>query len=159
MNEFVSTEDFPKILLATFISKPDVKRIDAAELISKLENETQDKSVIEHVIDQIWVQYDSDKNGYLDKEEGYDFMKIVLNVHEKMIAEKINREPKSISDEEVLQAMKDCDTDHDGKITKDEMNTWVVAFLKNDENYHKEKEECLEYNHEAGVSCVWVKYT
>ena len=37
--EYVSTEDFPKIILATFISRPDVKRIDAGELISKLESE------------------------------------------------------------------------------------------------------------------------
>ena len=108
-------------------------------MISKLEKENQDKSVIEHVVDQIWVQYDSDNNGSLDKEEGYDFMKIVLNVHEKMVAGKIGREAKEISDEEVLQAMKDCDTDKDGKISKEEMNAWVLNFLKQDENYHKEK--------------------
>ena len=50
--------------------------------------------------------------------------------------------------------MKDCDANKDGKITKDEMNSWVLDFLKKDESYHKEKEACLELNHEHGVLAV-----
>ena len=53
--EYVSTEDFPKILLATFCSKVDVKRVDAVELISKFDSKNEDKPVIGHIIDQIWL--------------------------------------------------------------------------------------------------------
>ena len=81
-------------------------------------------------------------------------MKIVLTIHEKMIAEKIGRDAKEITNEEVLQAMKDCDTNQDGKISKDEMNSWVLAFLNKDDCYHREKEACLELNHEHGVLAV-----
>lgn len=53
-------------------------------------------------------------------------MKIVLNVHEKMIANKLNRPVNDITDDQVNQAMKDADANQDGIISKVEMNKWVV---------------------------------
>lgn len=123
-------------------------------MLEKYANQTEDKHLIEHVVDQIWAQYDEDNSGTLEIDEAYDFMKIVLNIHEKMVAHKLDRPVKDITDDQVNTAMKDADTNHDGIITKDEMYKWVTLFMNTDEKYQDEKHACLEKHHEHGVIVV-----
>jgi len=47
------------------------------------------------------VQYDADGSGLLDKNESFDFIKIVLEMHEKMLAHKLGRPVNDITKEEV----------------------------------------------------------
>lgn len=67
--QYVRVELFPTILLGIFISQPDEKRIDAASLIQKYIEKADNKLIIEHIVDQIWAQYDTDKSGTLEKDE------------------------------------------------------------------------------------------
>ena len=45
------TELFPTILLGIFISQQDEKRIDAASLIQKYIEKSENKLIIEHIVD------------------------------------------------------------------------------------------------------------
>ena len=54
----------------------------------------------------------------LEKEEQVNFIGTVLEMKEKIIAKELNRPPKEITEEEVYNLIKECDLDHDGKITK-----------------------------------------
>jgi hypothetical protein len=80
--DYVKAADVPKILLSIFISKKDEKRTDAAELLDKYADQGKDKLIVEHIIDQIWTQYDYDNSGSLERTEAFDFIQIVLQLHE-----------------------------------------------------------------------------
>lgn len=96
--------------------------------------------IIEHIVDQVWVQYDYDKNGILDIRESSDFLKTVLQLHQNMIAKLKFREPRQITDEEVAVAMEECDKDHDRQITRQELNTWIVEHMKKQEELALKKQ-------------------
>jgi Ca2+-binding EF-hand superfamily protein len=38
----------------------------------------------------------------------------------------------------VTRAVNECDKNHDGKITKEEMNSWLVKYMKTHEHYSHE---------------------
>ena len=46
---------------------------------------------------------------------------MVLDIHERTIAEQEGRKPKDISTKDVLEAIKEADKNKDGKISKEEM--------------------------------------
>ena len=46
---------------------------------------------------------------------------MVLDIHERTVAEQEGRKPNTISPEEVKKAIIDCDKNRDGKISKEEM--------------------------------------
>ena len=74
------------MLFFIFVGMNDKKRIDAASLLQKYQDQGDNKQVIEHIIDQIWTQYDYDNSGSLDKKESYDFLRTVLTHYEKSLA-------------------------------------------------------------------------
>jgi len=77
--------------------------------------------VIEHIIDQVWNQYDYDHSGTLDETESYDFIKVVLQMNEDMLAKSMNRECKHVTPEEIKNTFKVMDVNKDGKLSKDEL--------------------------------------
>ena len=56
-------------MLGIFIGQPDEKRIDAASLIQKYIEKAENKLIIEHIVDQIWSQYDTDNSGVIEAGE------------------------------------------------------------------------------------------
>jgi len=52
---------------------------------------------MEQMINQIWTQYDHNNNGALDEQASHDFLKEVLVLHEKTVAEALQRDPQPIS--------------------------------------------------------------
>ena len=85
--------------------------------------------MIDHIIDQIWTQYDYDNSGNLEGDEAYDFLKTVLLANEKMLAQASERDPKEISDEDVRKAFKNVDTNKDGFLTKVELAVWIKDYM------------------------------
>lgn len=136
--EYVLAEDVPNILLAVFVGQPDEKRMEVSNLLNKYSDQKDNKFVIEHIIDQIWAQYDYDGSGSLDRDESFDFIKIVLEMHEQLVAKKLGRPANLITKTEVDEAMILCDTNSDGIISKKEMNTWIVEHMQGNENYKNE---------------------
>jgi len=65
--EYVSKEDVPKILLGVFVGQKDCKRIDPADLVLKYQDQSDKKHIVEHILDQVWNQYDADKEKGLDE--------------------------------------------------------------------------------------------
>lgn len=89
--QYVRKELFPTILLGIFIGLPDEKRIDAASLIQKYIQKSDNKLIIEHIVDQIWTQYDVDNSGVLENDEAQSFIGMVLDIHEKTLASEVGR--------------------------------------------------------------------
>ena len=54
---------------------------------------------------------------------------MALTIHEKTTAATLNRDCRLIPQEDVDRAIEECDKDHDGKITKEEMNNWLVSYM------------------------------
>ena len=54
---------------------------------------------------------------------------MVLDIHERTIAEQEGRKPRDISTKDVLEAIKEADKNKDGKISKEEMQVWVIKFM------------------------------
>lgn len=151
--QYVSAEDVPSMLLAIFIGQPDEKRMEVANLLSRYSDQKDNKFVIEHIIDQIWAQYDADGSGALDRNESFDFIKIVLEMHEKISAKKLNRDIRDITKDEVETAMELCDTNHDGMLSKDEMNKWIIEHMNNNAQYKAEQarmHDCSGHHHGHG---------
>ena len=91
--------------------------------------------MIQQIVEQVWDQYDRDKNGALDEHESHDFLCMVLDIHERTLAKEANRTPKEISEEEILKAVDECDKNNDGKITKDEMKEWVIKYMSSNNRF------------------------
>ena len=139
--DYVKAADVPKILLSIFISKKDEKRTDAAELLDKYADQGEDKLIIEHIIDQIWTQYDYDNSGSLERAEAFDFIQIVLQLHEKHVARDIGIKPRQVTEQEVEVAIELADENHDGVITKEEMTHWLAYYMSHSENTRHVKAE------------------
>ena len=74
-------------------------------------------------------------------------------MHEKMTAKKLGRPAKDITKEEVEAAMELCDTNHDGMLSKDEMNKWIVEHMNNNAQYKAEQariHDCSGDHHHHG---------
>lgn len=52
--QYVDVKYMPQIIFATFVSQPDAKRVDAAELLAKYDSQSESKQIISHLVDQIW---------------------------------------------------------------------------------------------------------
>lgn len=87
--------------------------------------------IIEHIVDQIWEQYDTDKSGVLERDEAHSFVGMVLDIHEKTLATEVGRPPREITEKEIEAVIQDGDTNHDGNLSKEEVNNWVKKFMQN----------------------------
>ena len=90
--------------------------------------------IIEHIVDQIWAQYDCDNSGALDQLESKAFMRVVLEHHEATIAKLLKIKPTDVSEEHILNAIEICDKDQNGLITKSELNSWLIKIMEKE--YH-----------------------
>ena len=102
----------PKIILGVFVGQADMKRPEVFEALKKDKEDVHDeddenrpKHIIEHVIDQVWKQYDEGKNQTVDEDECKNFILMVLDVHEQTIAKESNREPVELDEEAIEIAL------------------------------------------------------
>ena len=77
----------------------------------------------------------------MDEHESHDFLCMVLDIHERTLSKETDREPKDISEEEILKAVEECDKNNDGKITKDEMKEWVVKYMSSNNRFQESHQE------------------
>lgn len=90
------------MLYHLFSGQQDKVRTDAAKLLSQVNSDNKmSKSIIDHIVEQVWRQYDYDGNGFLDEKESYDFLNIVLQLNESMLAKANNRQIREITEQEV----------------------------------------------------------
>ena len=74
-------------------------------------------------------------------------------MHEKISAKKLNRDIRDITKDEVETAMELCDTNHDGMLSKDEMNKWIIEHMNNNAQYKAEQarmHDCSGHHHGHG---------
>ena len=69
---------------------------------------------------------------------------MVLSIHERTVAASLERELKPIPQADVDRAVSDCDKDKDGKLSKEEMNNWLIKYLKTHEHYKHEHQTVLK---------------
>lgn len=74
---------------------------------------------IKDIIEQIWVTYDVDNSGALDKNETKKFMQEMVG----------NFSENGISDDDFEELFKNFDKDGSGTIDKDEMFTFMKSLL------------------------------
>lgn len=86
---FVPASDMPQVIMAIFVGQKDQIRIDAAELLQRYRNMSIDEEILNHIVDQIWRQYDTDGCGFLNEEESYQFISMVLQLNETMLAKSL----------------------------------------------------------------------
>ena len=55
---------------------------------------------------------------------------MVLDIHEKTLAAEVGRKPKEITEEDINAVIKEGDTNNDGNLSKEEVNTWVKKFMQ-----------------------------
>lgn len=67
----------PKIIWRIFKDKKDERRVQLGEILRNVDL-NKNKFIIEHIIEQIWQEFDTDNNGSLDRQESYNFIKSVL---------------------------------------------------------------------------------
>ena len=136
--QYVDVKYMPQIIFATFVSQPDAKRVDAAELLAKYDSQSESKQIISHLVDQIWTQYDVNGDGVLDPQESGNFIRMVLTIHERTCAASMDRDLHAIDQADIDRAIQECDKAEDGKITKVEMNDWLVKYMKDHKHYKEE---------------------
>lgn len=73
------------------------------------ENDDEKKSLAEHIVEQIWVQYDTNNSGDLDEFETKDFAAMVLDFHERNTAKKLEREAKEIPESRYQNVFNECE--------------------------------------------------
>ena len=79
-------------------------------MIQKYIEKSDNKLIIEHIVDQIWSQYDVDNSGVLERDEAQSFIGMVLDIHEKTLASEVGRAPKEITEEDINKVIKVFDT-------------------------------------------------
>ena len=55
---------------------------------------------------------------------------MVLDIHEKTLAAEVGRKPKEITEADIDAVIQEGDTDHDGNLSKEEVNAWVKKFMQ-----------------------------
>ena len=98
---------------------------------------------MQHIIDQVWNQYDYDHNGTLDHAESHDFFRVVLEMNEQVLSTLLSRPAKQISDEQIEIAVQECDSDNDGLISKDEMKRWISSHTRNNYQLKNDTKEAI----------------
>lgn len=99
---------------------------------------------MQHIIDQVWNQYDYDHNGALDQDEAHDLFRVVLEMNEQMLSTLLARPAREISEEQIDIAVQECDSDHDGLISKDEMKKWIASHTKTNYQLKNETKEAIK---------------
>ena len=99
---------------------------------------------MQHIIDQVWNQYDYDHNGTLDHAESHDFFRVVLEMNEQVLSTLLSRSARKISEEQIEIAVQECDSDNDGLISKDEMKKWISSHTKNNFQLKSETKEAIK---------------
>ena len=73
-------------------------------------------------MDQVWEQYvDNKTREHLNIQQAQHFLRKVFELNEQMSAKSSKRPIEEISGEDVIHAVKDCDTNNDGYISRDEL--------------------------------------
>jgi Ca2+-binding EF-hand superfamily protein len=81
------------------------------------------EKTVRDVIDVVWVQYDKDKTGFLDKKETKDFIKGIL----KELGESFK-----FSDKEFESNFKAYDKDGSDALSKEEITTLIKVLMHMD---------------------------
>ena len=55
---------------------------------------------------------------------------MTLEIKERTLAHEEGREPRDIKEKDVEDVFEACDIDHDGNLSKDEMQTWLLKYMK-----------------------------
>ncbi len=76
-----------------------------------MDHETQ------HIVEDIWKQYDEDQSGTLNVDDTLPFFKIFI----------ANRPDLGLTEENYQTWFDAIDGDHDGTITKEEMGTYLAS--------------------------------
>lgn len=129
--QYMNIIDVPKVILRTFISQPDQRRTESWELLQQFKDKLENKFVIQHILDQVWDQFvDNKTREYLNYQQAQLFLRRVFEMNEQITAQSLNRPIEEISGEDVIKAVKDCDTNEDGYISKEELQEWIVPYMK-----------------------------
>ena len=145
----------PKVILGVFIGQPDKKRLDAAQLVLKYAEEdlkNQPKQLMEHIVDQVWAQYDTNHSGVLERDQAFNFIGMVLEIKERTLANEENRTPADIKEEDVEAVFEKCDIDHDGNLSKDEMKGWLVNYLSSNPEKEQRVINIIKKKQEAATT-------
>jgi len=73
----------------------------------------------------------------LERDQAFNFIGMTLEIKEKTLAQEEGREAKEIKEDDVEEVFAECDIDHDGNISKDEMKAWLHKYM----NAKPEKKE------------------
>jgi hypothetical protein len=83
------------------------------------------------MLDDVWAKYDYDGDGMLDTtKELYDFVKSLLLENQDMIAQRLGKPAKEVTEAEIRSAIQDCKTANPGHVWKGELSEWLISFVK-----------------------------
>ena len=71
------------------------------------------------MIDEIWIKFDKDNSGYLDKQETRNFLKNILG----------SMGEREFSEDDFFRFFTEFDSDNNGIITKNEMRRFIVQVI------------------------------
>lgn len=55
---------------------------------------------------------------------------MVLDVHEKTLAQEVGRKPRDITEADIAAVIKEGDANNDGVLSKEEVNKWLKDFMQ-----------------------------
>ena len=82
--------------------------------------------MIQTVVDQIWADYDTNDNGYLEEEEAFAFIKKTLGELKELNKEAIDA---AEDDEAMKEAFNEFDKDENGRLSKTEMVHFIRQMI------------------------------
>jgi len=109
------------IIFKVFVGQKDEIRIDAAELLKNYEGQAGNKQVIDHIIDQVWIQYDFNEDGQLSFEESNKFLQKVLMTFQVTYSQTMGENLQEIKDEDIAKVFQEIDKNKDGSLTRAEV--------------------------------------
>ena len=116
----------------------------------KAEQQQLQKSVdniINKCVEEIWFLYDTDGNGYLDKDETRQFVRFILSVKDE------KNQPDEESKDDGDKSTGEADEDDIDVFTKEEEEEFNALFTEFDVNNSEtiEKEEMIEFIKKAAL--------
>ena len=128
--QFVHKDDMPSLLFNVFASQKDEMRMSLAQRILTY-GDTDNKHIIDHVLDDIWAKYDYNGNGVLDTTpELYDLVKSILQENENANSQQLGQAAQAVTDEQIQSAIRDCKTTVPGQVTREELSEWMISYVK-----------------------------
>ncbi len=82
---------------------------------ARVQQLAEEDDIINDILEGIWLTYDKDNSGYLDKQETHRFVKCVLS----------NMGEVEVSNDSFERFFREFDTDRNGIITKNEMRNFI----------------------------------